>query len=69
MTAFTVRRNRVSRSTPLQGPATAVVLPFTSTHTVQATPLDGLLNVVLSFLAENLFVYEPLAERPGALTT
>lgn len=51
------------------GTTTAVVLPFTSTHTVHATPLDGLLNVVLSFLAENLFVYEPLAERPGALTT
>ena len=43
------------------GTATAVVLPFTSTQTVQATPFDGLLNVVLSFLAENFFVYEPLA--------
>jgi len=43
------------------GAATAVVLPFTSTQTVQATPFDGLLNVLLTFLAQNLFVYEPLA--------
>jgi hypothetical protein len=41
------------------GTATAVVLPFTSTQTVQATPFDGLLNVVLRFL-QNFFVYEPL---------
>jgi hypothetical protein len=47
------------------GAATAVVLPFTSTQTVQATPFDGLLNVLLTFLAQNLFVYEPLA---GAVT-
>jgi FtsZ-interacting cell division protein ZipA len=51
------------------GTATAIVLPFTSTQSVQATPFDGLLNVVLSFLAQNLFVYEPLAGRAGALTT
>lgn len=43
------------------GTATAVVLPFTSTQTVQANPFDGLLNVVLSLLAQNVFVYEPLA--------
>jgi hypothetical protein len=43
------------------GTATAVALPFTSTQTVQATPFDGLLNVVLTFLAQNVFVYEPLA--------
>jgi alpha/beta hydrolase family protein len=42
------------------GTATAVVLPFTSTKTVQATPFDGLLSVVLA-LAQNFFVYEPLA--------
>jgi pimeloyl-ACP methyl ester carboxylesterase len=47
------------------GAATAVVLPFTSTQTVQATPFDGLLNVLLTFLAQNVFVYEPLA---GAVT-
>ena len=51
------------------GTATAVVLPFTSTQAVQATPFDGLLNVVLSFLAQNLFVYEPLAAWPGLVTT
>jgi hypothetical protein len=50
------------------GAATAVVLPFTSTKTVQATPFDGLLSVVLD-LAQNFFVYEPLAGRPGPLTT
>jgi pimeloyl-ACP methyl ester carboxylesterase len=48
------------------GAATAIVLPFTSTQTVQATPFDGLLNVVLTFLAQNVFVYEPLAR---AVTT
>jgi hypothetical protein len=51
------------------GTATAVVLPFTSTQTVQATPFDGLLNVVLSFLAQNVFVYEPLAGPADLLTT
>jgi hypothetical protein len=50
------------------GTATAVALPFTSTKTVRATPFDGLLSVVLD-LAQNFFVYEPLAGRPGALTT
>ncbi len=43
------------------GTAPAVVLPSTSTQTVQATPFDGLLNVILTFLAQNVFVYEPLA--------
>jgi pimeloyl-ACP methyl ester carboxylesterase len=51
------------------GAATAVVLPFTSTQTVQATPFDGLLSVVLDFLAQNLFVYEPLAGRPSTTAT
>jgi hypothetical protein len=51
------------------GTATAIVLPFTSTQRVQATPFDGVLNVVLSFLAQNVFVYEPLAGRADALTT
>jgi hypothetical protein len=51
------------------GTATAVVLPFTSTQTVQASPFDGLLSVVLDVLGQNFFVYEPLAGRPGALTT
>ena len=50
------------------GTATAVALPFTSTKTVQATPFDGLLSVVLD-LAQNFFLYVPLAGRPGALTT
>jgi hypothetical protein len=49
--------------------APAVVLPFTSTQTVQATPFDGLLSVVLDFLAQNLLVYEPLAGRRPALAT
>ena len=43
------------------GTATAVVLPITSAQAVRAIPFDGLLNVVLSFLAQNVFVYEPLA--------
>jgi hypothetical protein len=50
------------------GTATAIVLPFTSTQRVQATPFDGVLNVVLSFLAQNVFVYEPLAGRADAVT-
>jgi hypothetical protein len=45
------------------GTATAVVLPFTSTQRVQATPFDGVLSVVLDFL-QNFFVYEPLATAP-----
>jgi hypothetical protein len=43
------------------GTAIAVVLPFTSTQTVQATPFDGVLRIVLNFLSQHLFVYEPLA--------
>lgn len=50
------------------GTATAIVLPFTSTQRVQATPFDGVLNVVLSFLAQNVFVYEPLAGPADAVT-
>jgi hypothetical protein len=49
------------------GTAAAVVLPFTSTKTVQATPFDGLSSVIVDMLIQNL-VYEPLAGRPGALT-
>ncbi len=49
-----------------KGTATAIVLPFASTRTVQVTPFDGLLNLVLSFLAQNVYVYEPLT---GRLTT
>jgi hypothetical protein len=45
------------------------VLPFTSTQRVQVTPFDGLLNIVLSFLAQNVFVYEPLAGRADLVTT
>ena len=48
------------------GTATAIVLPFTSTQTVQATPFDGVLRLVLNFLAQNFFVYEPLAGQPNA---
>jgi hypothetical protein len=51
------------------GAATAVVLPFTSTQTVQATPFDGLLSVVLNFLSQNFFVYEPLVGRPSTTVT
>jgi hypothetical protein len=47
------------------GTATAVVLPFTSTKTVQATPFDWLLSVVLD-LAQNFFVYEPLVGQSNA---
>jgi hypothetical protein len=48
------------------GTATAVALPFTSAQSVQANPFDGLLRVVLTFLNENVFVYEPLAGQPSA---
>jgi pimeloyl-ACP methyl ester carboxylesterase len=48
------------------GTATAVVLPFTSTQSVRATPLDGVLRVVLNFLSQNLFVYEPLGGQSNA---
>jgi len=50
------------------GTATAVVLPFTSTQSVQATPFDGLSALVLNVL-QKFFVYEPLAGRADALTT
>ena len=42
------------------GTATAVVLPFTSTDPVQATPWDGLAKVILDALFPYA-VYEPLA--------
>jgi hypothetical protein len=47
------------------GTATAVVLPFTSTKTVQATPFDWLFSVILN-LAQNFFVYEPLVGQSNA---
>jgi hypothetical protein len=43
------------------GTATAVALPFASEQTIQATAFDGLLRMVLTFLGENVFIYEPLA--------
>jgi hypothetical protein len=49
------------------GTATAVVLPFTSTRTVQATPFDGLSSLILNTL-QRFFVYEPLAGRTVAVT-
>lgn len=42
------------------GPATAVVLPFTSTEPVQATPWDGVAGAILNALFP-FAVYEPLA--------
>lgn len=44
------------------GTATAVVLPFTSTESVQATPWDGLVGPLLDALFPYA-VYEPLAGR------
>lgn len=44
------------------GTATAVVLPFTSTEPVQATPWDGLVGPILDALFPYA-VYEPLAGR------
>jgi hypothetical protein len=41
------------------GTAEAVVLPFTSTDTVYATPFDGVLAVILETL-QKYFVYEPV---------
>ena len=53
------------------GTATAVVLPFTSAESVQATPWDGLAEIILDVLF-SFAVYEPLsgqesiAENPDA---
>ncbi|ODR23650.1 hypothetical protein BHQ19_17655 [Mycolicibacterium porcinum] len=49
------------------GTATAVVLPFTSTEPVQATPWDGLVGPILDALFPYA-VYEPLAGQSVALT-
>ena len=56
------------------GTATAVVLPFTSTQEVQATPWDGLSNLILNFLFqfavfEPLAGYQPPANQPVAVST
>lgn len=51
-----------------KGAATAVVLPFTSTKRVQATPYDGIEALILNVL-QSFFVYEPLAGRADAVTT
>ncbi|OBG49237.1 hypothetical protein A5669_30015, partial [Mycolicibacterium fortuitum] len=49
------------------GAATAVVLPFTSTDPVQATPWDGLVQPLLDALFQ-FAVYEPLAGQSVLLT-
>lgn len=49
------------------GTATAVVLPFTSTDPVQATPWDGLVQPLLDALFQ-FAVYEPLAGQSVLLT-
>lgn len=49
------------------GTATAVVLPFTSTEPVQATPWDGLVGPILDALFPYA-VYEPLAGQSVALS-
>ncbi|MBU9763578.1 alpha/beta fold hydrolase [Mycobacterium sp. TNTM28] len=48
------------------GTATAVVLPFTSTESVQATPWDGVAKVILDVLFKYA-VYEPPAGQSVAL--
>ncbi|MEV0673632.1 alpha/beta fold hydrolase [Mycobacterium sp. NPDC050441] len=49
------------------GTATAVVLPFTSTEPVQATPWDGVAKVILDVLFQYA-VYEPLAGQSVPVT-
>ncbi|MGW4099073.1 alpha/beta fold hydrolase [Mycobacterium sp. NPDC004974] len=49
------------------GTATAVVLPFTSTEPVQATPWDGLVGPILDALFQYA-VYEPLAGQSVPMT-
>ncbi|OMC38955.1 hypothetical protein A5740_02610 [Mycobacterium sp. GA-1841] len=58
-------QQRIDIPTP-SGTATAVVLPFTSTDSVQATPWDGLIGPILDFLMQ-FAVYEPLAGRSVAI--
>lgn len=59
-------QQRIEIPTP-SGTATAVVLPFTSTEPVQATPWDGLVEPILDALFQYA-VYEPLAGQSVALT-
>ncbi|MGA5541237.1 alpha/beta fold hydrolase [Mycobacterium sp. NPDC051198] len=49
------------------GTATAVVLPFTSTEPVQATPWDGVAKVILDVLFQYA-VYQPLAGQSVPVT-
>jgi len=51
------------------GAAKAVTLPFASDRVVQVGPFDGPLRVVLTFLRDNVFIYEPLAGQPTAAVT
>ncbi|UCZ61318.1 alpha/beta fold hydrolase [Mycolicibacterium phocaicum] len=47
------------------GPATAVALPFASTQPVQATPWDGLAQLILNTVLQ-FAVYEPMAQPSPA---
>ncbi|WP_285031422.1 alpha/beta hydrolase [Mycolicibacterium sp. lyk4-40-TYG-92] len=47
------------------GPATAVALPFASTQPVQATPWDGIAQLILNAVLQ-LAVYEPMAQPSPA---
>ncbi|MFL0241022.1 MULTISPECIES: alpha/beta hydrolase [Mycobacteriaceae] len=47
------------------GPATAVALPFASTRPVQATPWDGLAQLILNTVLQ-FAVYEPMAQPSPA---
>lgn len=47
------------------GPATAVALPFASTQPVQATPWDGLAQLILDTVLQ-FAVYEPMAQPSPA---
>jgi len=47
------------------GPATAVALPFASTQPVQATPWDGLAQLILNTVLQ-FAVYEPMVQPSAA---
>ena len=47
------------------GTATAIALPFTSTTPIQATPLDGIANVILNTVLQYA-VYEPMVGAAAA---
>ncbi|GAA2419676.1 hypothetical protein GCM10009856_31840 [Mycolicibacterium llatzerense] len=47
------------------GPATAVALPFASTQSVQATPWDGVAQLILNAVMQ-VAVYEPLGQTSPA---